>query len=195
MPITEIDETELLQLRQLQGIARKMAQNPKAAKLFEQAHKEIDPNAVTPHIDRDKAISEPMEAALKKIADLEAKLQKDAEDRDQNTKLSDLNRKVEDGFAQLKKDGWQDEGLKLVDTLMKEKGILDPMIAAAYVEKQHPQQEVVTPGGIGSWNFIESVQDGEADLKKLIETKGNSESLTDKMAREALAEIRGPSRR
>ena len=78
---------------------------------------------------------------------------------------------------------------------MKEKGIVDPLIAAAYVEKMLPPQLPATPSGGTSWNFIEGVQDGEADLKKLIESKGNYEPLIDKMAHEALSEVRGQVRR
>ena len=36
---------------------------------------------------------------------------------------------------------------------------------------------------------------GEKDLKQLLDTKGNSEVLADKMAREALNEFRGSLRR
>ena len=195
MPTVEIDEAELLNLRRLQGVASKIVANPKAKALLEQAHKVIDPNAPTPTLDQEKIVAEPMQAALKRVADLEEQIKKDKEEREQADKLSRLNATVESGFAKLRADGWQEDGIKKVDELMKEKGILDPIIAAAYIEKSMPKADPVTPTGTGSWNFIEGVQDGEADLKKLIDSKGNNESLADKMARDALNEIRGQSRR
>ena len=191
----EIDENELIQLRRLQGVAAKITANPKAKKLLEQAYKEVEPNAPTPTLDAERQIQEPLAEANKRIAALEAEQKKDRDDRENASKLSQLNDAVEKGFAALRADGWQEDGIKKVDELMKEKGIIDPLIAAAYIEKQHPKQDPVTPSGSGSWNFIDSVQDGEADLKKLIESKGQSEPLADKMARDALTEIRGPSRR
>ena len=191
----EIDENELIQLRRLQGVAAKITANPKAKKLLEQAYKEVEPNAPTPTLDAERQIQEPLAEANKRIAALEAEQKKDRDDRENASKLSQLNDAVEKGFAALRADGWQEDGIKKVDELMKEKGIIDPLIAAAYIEKQHPKQDPVTPSGSGSWNFIDSVQDGEADLKKLIESKGQSEPLADKMARDALTEIRGTTRR
>lgn len=191
----EIDETELLQLRRLHGVAQKMNANPEAKKLLERAYKAVEPNAPTPALDQEKLIQEPLAEANKRIAALEGELKKDKEDRESASKLSQLNAAVESGFAKLRQEGWQDDGIKKVDELMKEKGILDPLIAAAYIEKQHPKQDPVTPSGSGSWNFIDGVQDGEADLKKLIDSKGQSEALSDKMARDALTEVRGSTRR
>jgi hypothetical protein len=69
------------------------------------------------------------------------------------------------------------------------------MIAAAYIEKQNPTPPPVTPSATGSWDFINGVQDGEKDLKSLIESKGNSESIVDKMAKDALSDFRGSNTR
>lgn len=195
MPTAEVDETELLSLRRLQGVASKIVANPKAKALLEQAHKLVDPNAPTPTLDQEKTVAEPLQAALKRVDDLAAEMKKDKEERERADQLSRLNANVEAGFAKLRSDGWQEDGIKKVDELMKEKGILDPIIAAAYIEKSMPKPEPATPSGSGAWNFIDGVQDGEADLKKMIESKGNNESLADKMARDALNEIRGQSRR
>ena len=78
---------------------------------------------------------------------------------------------------------------------MEERGILDIEVAAAFYEKQNPPQVPATPRGMGGWNFVEQVNDSEADLKKLLDTRGNNEVLADKMAREALNEFRGATRR
>ena len=42
---------------------------------------------------------------------------------------------------------------------------------------------------------MENVNDGEKDLKALIDSKGENNVLIDKMAREALFEVRGQTRR
>lgn len=195
MPNVEIDENELVQLRRLQGVAQKITANPEAKKLLEKAYKTVEPNAQTPTLDQEKLIQEPLSEANKRIQALEEQVRKDKEDRENQSKLAQLNDQVEKGFSKLRADGWQEDGIKKVDELMKEKGILDPLIAAAYVEKSMPRPEPVTPSGSGSWSFIDGVQDGEADLKKLIDSKGQSEPLADKMARDALNEFRGATRR
>lgn len=195
MPNVEIDENELVQLRRLQGVAQKITANPEAKKLLEKAYKTVEPNAPTPTLDQEKLVQEPLAEANKRIAALEADLKKDKDERENQSKLAQLNEQVEKGFSKLRAEGWQDDGLKKVDDLMKEKGILDPLIAAAFIEKNTPRPDPVTPSGSGSWGFIDGVQDGEADLKKLIDSQGKSEPLVDKMARDALTEFRGSTRR
>ena len=101
---------------------------------------------------------------------------------------------MEAGFAALRRDGYTQEGLAEVRKIMDEKGILDPAIAAAYFEKLHPPPTVVTPvGAIGAWNFTDTPE-GDSDVKKLLETQGRSEALSDKMAMAALADVRNQRR-
>jgi hypothetical protein len=194
MSIMEIDENELVRLRQIEAVAGKMMNNPKAKKLLEQAHKTIDPNAITPALDQERMIQEPVNEALKKVHELQAELQKEREDRAQADKLASLQKGIDDGFSSLRAQGWQEEGIKAVDTLMKEKGILDPAIAAAYIEKSMPPQQPATPSGVGAWNFMEPPADSEADLKSLMANRGEG-PVVDKMARDALNEFRGQTRR
>lgn len=195
MPTVEIDETELLRLRQIGQAASKVYAHPEGRKLLERAHKMVDPNAVTPALDQEEQINKPINEAVERVQKLEAELKQEREDRKKAETLNALNRTIEDGFSKLREQGWQKEGIDAVDALMKEKGILDPMIAAAYIEKTLPPQQPATPSGVGAWNFIGQVQDGEADLKKLIESKGEYEPLIDKMAHEALNDFRGTGRR
>ena len=195
MAITEIDEVELLNLRRLQGVASKIMQDPKGRRLLEQAQKLVEPNAPTPTLDQDASIHEPVNKALERVAELEKKLaEKDAEN-EKNAKLANLAALQEKGFAELKQSGWQQEGLDGIKKMMEDKGILNPIDAAAIFEKQHPQPQPVTPSGHGAWDFMDNVQDGEKDLKSLIESRGENNNLIDKMAREALADVRGQGRR
>ena len=72
-------------------------------------------------------------------------------------------------------------------------------IAAAYIEKQNPPQPPAMPGGTGSWNFLDiPAEDKDADNKRLITQtalKESSDSVTDKMARDALNEFRSATAR
>ena len=86
-------------------------------------------------------------------------------------------------------------GEESVRKLMEEKGITDPEIAWAYHQRLHPPQSPIQNSGSGAWNFLEPPADDQVDLKRLIETKGESIPLIDKMARDALADIRGQQRR
>ena len=195
MPAVEIDEVELLRLRRQDQTVHALMANPKAKRKVLEAYKEHDPNAKIPELEMEEAARKPVEDLSKTVADLQKQLADDKAEREKQAKLDQINGSVEAGFAKLRRGGWQDEGIEAVRKLMDEKGILDPEIAAAYYEKQHPPQAPATPSGVGGWNFVDNVQDTEKDLKSLLESKGNNEALADKMAREALQEVRGALRR
>ena len=191
----EIDEVELLNLRKLQGVASRIMSHPEGKKLLEKAHKMVDANALTPALDQDAAIHEPVNKALERVAELEKKLaEKDAEN-EKNAKLAQIGTLQEQGFMRLRQEGWQQEGLDGIKKMMEDKGILDPLDAAAIFEKHHPAPPPATPSGQGAWGFMENVNDGEKDLKALIDSKGENNVLIDKMAREALFEVRGQTGR
>lgn len=195
MPMIEIDENELMQHRQLSGVAAKIMQHPEGKKLLEKAHKLVNPQAPTPTLDQEALLTQASNAALEKVKELEASLAAEKAEREKAEKLAQINNGIESGLKELRDAGWQDDGIKAVRDLMDEKGITDPLIAAAYIEKAHPPQAPVTPRSTGAWNFLEGVNDGEQDLQKLIESKGENTMLVDKMAFDALNDVRGQGRR
>lgn len=197
--VVEIDESELVRLNGLNNFAHKMLSHPEAGKLLEQAAKIVDPNTKTPRLD---AAAHQI-APVKAVEDELAKLKKQIEDRDaeaaRNQTLNALRTQRDSGISSLRSQGWTDEGIKGVEKIMEEKGILDPLDAAAIFEKHHPPQNVAMPGSTGGWNFMDGMNadDSDADLKKLIETKGEVDSVADHIARKALHDVRQqtPARR
>lgn len=192
MAKVEIDEAEFVRLQGLNNFAHKMLTHPEAGKLVEQAAKIVDPSTKTPRLDA----AEHQLAPVKAMQDELAAMRKHLEDRDaevaHNQTLTALKSQRDNGIATLRSQGWTDAGIKAVEELMEQKGILDPLDAAAIHEKHHPPQNVAMPGSTGGWNFMEGMQsdDSDADLKKLIETKGEVDSVADGIARKALHEVR-----
>jgi hypothetical protein len=196
MAKVEIDEAEFLRLSKLNNFVHAGLQNPEAAKLIERAAKMVDPNIKTPRLDQEAAIQTPMQKMQEDMAALRKKIDDDAAAAAQNQTLAALSRQRDEGMSALRRQGWTDDGIKAVEKLMDEKGILDPLDAAAIHEKHHPPVNVSMPGSTGGWNFMESVaDDSDADLKKLIETKGEDSMVVDHIARKALTEIRSQGRR
>ncbi len=195
MPTVEIDEIELRNLNTIKNTVDTIIRHPKARKLVEQARKIVDPNAVTPALDAEAEQNAPLTELSKTVSDLRKQIEDDKAEREKNAKLSSISNTINEEKAALRRAGWTDDGLKKVDEIMEKKGILSPLDAATIYERDNPPALPATPSGSGNWNFIGSVGEGEADLKKLIETRGESSSLIDKMAREALNEVRGASRR
>jgi hypothetical protein len=193
--LVEIDEEQLLRDQKLRAQVERLLANPDAALLIEKAAKLVDPNAKTPRLDQQKIVEEPVSKLEAKMDAFITAQNKANEEREAERKRAELQNQVATGLGRLRANGWTDDGVKGVEKLMEEKGILDVDIAAAYFEKQHPPQAPIKSGGAGAWNFLDQAPEGDADLKKLVENRGQSEGLIDKMAMDALAEIRGQSRR
>ena len=191
----EIDEEQFVKDTKLRETVAKIMSNPDAALKVEEALKMVDPAARTPRLDQAKVVQEPVAALRKEIDDLKAANDKSNSDRVAAEARARLHEGVQSGLNDLRRAGWTDDGIKGVEKIMEEKGILDPAVAAAFFEKQHPPQTPVKPGGSGAWNFMDMPAEGDDDLKKLVETKGQNEGLTQKMAIDALNEVRGTSRR
>lgn len=195
MPKIEVDEAEFRRFQQLQSATDLMLKNPKSRRLLEQAHRTVDPNAPAPLLDHEAEINAPLEALRKEFSDYKTAAEKKEADADAKAKIASISNSIEAGIARLRQARWTDEGIAAVRKLMDEKGILDVDDAVAIFERHNPPPPPIAPRGAGAWNFIEGVSDGEADLKKLLETKADYEPVVDKMARDALAEVRGQSSR
>lgn len=192
----EIDESELTQLSTLRNVIGAINKHPKAGVLLEEAHKLVNPEAKTPRLDQLKETTAPVEDLKKQITDLEKRLaDKDAEN-EKNAKLAQLQTKIDAGHAKLRQEGWTEDGLKALDAFREKEGILDPIAAAAYYEKLHgPQVAPVTPSsGIGRWDFTELPEKDEGYAKKLLDTRGDNETLVMQEAMRTLNDIRGKSR-
>jgi len=195
--MVEIDEAEFVRLNGLNNFAHKLLTHPEAGKLVEQAAKIVDPNTKTPRLEQAAAAAAPLTALQEEIAGLKKTLEENAAEAARNQTLSALQKQRDEGISQLRREGWLDEGIKKVEELMEKKGILDPVDAAAIIQARDPVQTPAMPGSTGGWNFMEGItsDDGDADLKKLIETKGEIDSVTDHIARKALNEVRQTVRR
>lgn len=193
----EIDEDDFQRARNTQAVVAKLLAHPKAALLVEEARKLVEPDAPTPHLDRHKEANEPVKQLEAKIAELQKKIEDDKAENEKNAKLASLAKRVEDGNARLLSEGWTKDGIKALDEFREKEGIIDPIAAAAYYEKLNGAQVApATPSsGIGSWDFTQPAKEDEDYTKKLLETRGESESLVMNQAMKSLMDFRGTNRR
>ena len=190
MPKIEIEQDELDRLNRVQNTLRTIVANPKSKALLEEAHKIVDPQAVTPELDRINAIKEPVSAVEKKLDAFIKAQEDDKAEREKQAKLAKLTADREAGIAKLRSERWTDEGIKKLETFMDEKGILDVEVAAAAFERLHPPATPAPPSST-RWDFTEvGAGDADKDIKGLLESRGNNEILADKMANDALREHR-----
>ncbi len=195
MAVIEVDESEFAALKRVRDTVAKIANAPEAKKLMQKAHKLVDPNAVTPDLDADEAETKTKTEWQTKFQELEAKIATDKAEREKNDSLAALNSKFEAGRAALRDQRYTAEGIEAVEKFMNERGIPDHLVAAAYLEKQNPPQEVMNPRAFGSFNFIEPPKDDDTFLKALLDSKGDDDSAVLKAAVEAVGDLRGNARR
>src|ERR1700722_6651978 len=193
----EVDETEFQNGQETIAAVQKMLSHPKASLLVEQAKKLVYPDAPTPRLDQHKQANEPIEALQEEIKTLRKEREDDKAEREKNEKLASIQRTIDEGNAQLVREGWQPEGIKLLTEWREKKGIIDPLDAAPAFERQHgPQVTPATPPShIGGWDFTAPATQDEDYTKKLLETRGESESLVMQQATKSLNEFRGNNRR
>jgi len=193
----EIDEAELLRLKRVETMVGTALKNPVARKQLARAVKEISPDdPLAKEVDKVDPIEQRILDAEKANADLRKELADDKASREHDAKIAGLRADQERGFDELRRQKWTSDGIEKVKKVMEEKGILDVAIAATWVESQMPPQNPLTPGGSGTWGFMDAPPEGGGDdIKKLIESKGEDNAVLHKLAQEALAEVRGTSRR
>lgn len=192
--IVEIDESELLRLRRLGDTVGAMTRSPSAKRKLLEALKDVRPDDPSvkelekPDPTEDRFVRLERELAEERTARATAEAE-----REKNTKIDAIRREQDAGFADLRRAKWTDDGIAKVRAVMEEKGILDVAIAAKWIESQMPPpSDPIMPGGHGGWNFADALAgETDADLKRLIESKGENEGLLRKMAGEAINEVRG----
>jgi hypothetical protein len=192
--LIEVDEDVYNRSVALQQTLAKIASDPKRKAQLERLHKEVDPTVATPTLDAEAKVAEPIEAVRKEFAEFKkAQEEKAAKDEAERQETA-FKTKWSAGQEKLRSRGFTPEGIKAIEELMAKEGITNHEIAANHWEREHPPQPPTMPGATGAWNFLEMPTDGDADLKRLVETKGENVSLLDKMTHEALAEVRGTRR-
>ena len=197
MPNVELDEVELQRLQKQDKTIHALLANPAAKKKVFEAYKAANPDARIPELEMEEAAQAPVKELEKTVKELQAKIDTDKAEREKEAKLAALTGSVESGMAKLRRSGWTDDGLAEVRKLMDERGIIDPEIAAAFYEKQHPPQAPATPSGVGGWNFMEPPADEDAYVKAITSSKGAAENdqLAMNEASKALNDFRGAQRR
>jgi hypothetical protein len=194
--IVEIDETELQKSTQLRAFVENIMRNPKAKRKLLEAQREVRPDdPMVKELDTPEPLEEIRASHAKEIADLRKEIADREAKREQDEKITAYKRMRDDGILSLRGKGYQDAGIKAIEEIMDKKGILDPLDAAAIFERDNPPAAPVTPNRYGGWNFADPAPDDSDDIKKLFETRGESNLLIDKMASNALADARGQPRR
>lgn len=197
MAMIEIDESEFHRLQRLSSTVAKIAGNPNAKLLLQQAHKTVDANALTPELDEQEKKKAADGEWQKKFETLQAEIQADREKRDSDKKLDALTAKFNEDRKALLGEGYTPQFIEALEKEMTEKGIPSHEIALAWYLKKNPPPEIAAPRGFGSFDFTAPPKEEETFIKELFMSKGDNDTAVLKAAGEAIADVRqhAPARR
>ena len=154
MPMVEVDEVQLQQSHKLKQTVENWLKNPKAKRKILEAQKLVDPKADIPELDEPDPIEALRAESTKEIADLKKQIEDDKAKRDTDGRIAQLQMLKDNGIKKLRAEHrYMDDAVKAVEKIMEEKGILDPLDAAAIYERDHPPQAPIQQSGSGAWNF------------------------------------------
>lgn len=193
----EVDETEVAASQQLTRLFADVLNNPEARKKFLEAKKVARPNEPIPEIDAAKPVVDMVSGVEKKLDEFLAAQRKEKEEENSAKRVAEFTASWDRSKAKLKaEEGWLDDGLEKVESFAKDRGIPDFEAAAALWLKQNPPPSPTEPSGYGRWDMFNAPSEGESDyMKKLLETRGESEAVVNNEIKAALAEIRGAGAR
>lgn len=197
MPKIEIEEADLLAQNRIFEAVKKIAANPKARDLLNQAQKIVDPTVVTATDYQDELRKEIAERD-KKIDELAKKFEDDKTAREAEAKKQAFVSEWE-AQKQVVRDRYPDlnaEGMAAIQKLAEEKAIPNFEAAAALFRELNPPATPAASDGPVHWNLFDAPQqDGMKDyIDALMKGGGEDARAEEKMIADTLAEVRGLKR-
>ena len=156
--MAEIDDAELDTLRKARGLLDGLLRDPKTKRAVEREIKKLHPETVitddfdAPVLDEIRAIGAKVDGFLKA----------------QNDAVVDGT--LATAFDSLRRDsGYTDEGIEKIKAIMIERKVPDPMVAAAYYEKNNPPPKPQVPSSFNGMGWGIGAATEEPDTKLLFD--------------------------
>lgn len=185
----EIDEVEYAQRKALSDFVQSALSNPKTRRQVLEVQKALDPNRPIPELDASAPLMEEIKSLRDEMAaDKKARLEAE-QNREDEAKLARTRGRWNDGREKLKTRGYTEEGIKAIEKIMEDEGVLNHDIAAAHFDKLNPPPSPVTTGS-NRWSFLPSKDDGGDDLMKKL-MAGDDEGFLQGSLGQVFNDIRG----
>jgi hypothetical protein len=179
MPLVEIEDTELQRLQQeaaasapYRQVWGKVLASKNKLKALELAREEF-PDLPIPELDTAKAAAQPIldqiEAMKKEHQEYREAVEAREKERAEREKETAVKSTIASSRRKLKSEGWDDEGIEKIETLMQERGIGDYDVAAAYVRSQLPAPSPLVHAYEGKDLNWFNPAEGEPDHKLLMD--------------------------
>jgi hypothetical protein len=191
MAVVQIDETELLQYRQLHGAAQAMLANPKSRKLLQQAQLTVNPNAKIPEVEMEAEREGALAEIRKQNADVLAALQADREERAREKQMAEITGGWEKQKADLRRRGFTDDGIAKIEAHALSESIPNLRAAANDYLAMNPPAAPEQPGGFGGWDFFGGeAKEEDKFVEKMIASRGDNDGVLNREIAATLSDMR-----
>ncbi len=153
MALIEVEEGEYRKLQSehanfkpSKAVLDRLGANPKTRGQILRLLKEDNPNLVIPEIDAAAPFVEELGKTKAEIAALQKQIADDKEAAAKTKREADVDGRIDEGRAMLRKLGYNDDGIKGVEELMQKRGNFDYEAAEALFERMNHQPESIIPG-------------------------------------------------
>lgn len=196
MPV-EIDETQLASLQNTAKAVQSLLKNPKTRLKVLEAYKENFPEAPVPELDAARPVMGRIENLEKAVIDFMKNERESREQERTEARLAEIRAQAEQGRQMLRSRGYNDDGIKKLEEFRDQKGLVDYNDAIRLYELDFPPAQVAEPSsGMNLFDIMHNDRSSDDEFnKRLHESLGQDDSVVDRMARQAIQEMRGASAR
>lgn len=191
MAVVEIDETELVNYRNITNAVQKMLANPQTRGKLLEAQKIINPNAVIPELDSQRPVMEAVGKVNAELAEMKKQREEDKAEQQKEKTLASLTAQWESGRAKARRAGYTAEGIDQLEQFMEQKGVVDHEIAMPAFERLNPPSSAVDATGSSRFDPFQSMKNDGDDMKLLLD--GDDQHFLNKRIKETLAGVRSGS--
>ncbi len=190
MPKIEIEESELLALKKVQGFAEAALNNPKTRRTMLEVQKTLTPDAVIPELDAAKGVLDQLKGVEEMVQGLSKKLDDRAAADEEARRTAAFEGKIRTGREYLTKSGYGADGVEKIEALMQSEGIVSYAAGMAYFEKLNPQPGPSDVSRTGRFGDLSGNDVQTDDFKDLWDSQGQSESWLNQSINRVRSEFR-----
>ncbi len=190
MPVTQVDEAELMQLRQLHGAASAILANPESRKLLQRAQKIVNPQARIPEVEIEEQVERQVGGVLAEVQKLNKRLDDDASERSVRHQAAEIQAGWDRQKSELRAKGFTDDGIAKIEQHALKEAIPNLRAAANDYMALNPPEAPQAPSGFGSWDFFGEAPVEDTFVPKLIESRGDNDAVLNSEIAATLTEVR-----
>lgn len=191
MAKVEIEEAELLALRNVRTFANTALQNPKTRKQMLAIDKALNPDKPIPELDAAEQVMTVVNDVKAQVDGIMKKLDERQTSDETSRATAALAARVQAGQEYLAKNGYAADGIEKIEALMLQENIASYAAGLALFERLNPP---ASPADVSRTSRFGSLSDqdlGTDDNKELWESQGQSESWFQKSLDNVRRDFRG----